>query len=132
MRKLRLLLATVTALLVGALAASPAQADLGPSQISVEPNAQFVTPFNISVALHVRCDGGLGFVHVTIDQGPPETAFTSHGEAGKDVVCNGQKQEVFVHTPGCCLFDAGKAYATASLFAQSGQAFHSKTVNITF
>jgi hypothetical protein len=130
--RLRLLLATTSALLVGGLAAGPAQAELGPSQISIEPNAQFVNPFDISVGLHVRCDGGLGQVFVTITQSPPETAFTSTGMAPKAVVCDGHNHQVSVQTPGCCLFDAGKAFVTVSLNAPSGPAFASKTVNITF
>jgi hypothetical protein len=74
----------------------------------------------IDVGLYVRCSGGSGSVIVNLNQYPPETPYpVATGSGPQIVACNGQTHSVAV-TVGGFGFDAGRAKATATVTAPSG------------
>jgi hypothetical protein len=74
----------------------------------------------LDVGLQVACTGGSGAVDVTVTQEPPETPYPEAAGSGPQfVVCDGRSHSVGV-TLGPGIFDAGKANATATLVAPSG------------
>ena len=84
----------------------------------------------LDVGLHVTCTGGSGAVDVTVTQAPPETPYPGGAGSGPQiVVCDGQSHAVAV-TIGGFGFDAGKAVATASLVAPSGDVTVTKQILI--
>jgi hypothetical protein len=95
----------------GSAGATPAFAD-----VSIEPNAQYDIQGSIlHVELRAACNGGAGAVVVDVTQAPPETEFpAAFGSGPRSVVCDGAAHEVAVTIFGEG-FDAGKAFATATL-----------------
>jgi hypothetical protein len=74
----------------------------------------------LDVGLHVSCTGGSGALDVTVKQEPPETPYPEAAGSGPQIVaCDGRSHSVAV-TVGPGIFDAGKATATATLLADSG------------
>jgi hypothetical protein len=84
----------------------------------------------LDVGLYVRCSGGSGTVIVDVTQSPPETPFpVSHGSGPQLVVCNGSTHSVGVTITGFG-FDAGKAWAKATLTAPSGSKTAQRSIQI--
>jgi hypothetical protein len=111
---------------VGLLAAATAQPASASAQVAIEPVAQYdVYGFMIHVELKARCDGGprLQLVQVDLTQSHPETPWPipggAMGSGFADVVCDGRTHEVGVTITGDG-FDAGSAFAAATLFAGDG------------
>jgi hypothetical protein len=121
----------VAALLVAGLPAS-ASAQANATQVAIEPQAQIdFAGFEVQVGLKVRCEGGFGSVSVSVSQAPPESAFNTNGSGGKTVVCNGTQQAVAVTVfANFGQFDAGRALASATLFAPSGSDTEQRTITI--
>jgi hypothetical protein len=75
---------------------------------------------NLDVGLYVRCTGGSGSVVVNVKQSPPETPYpVGLGSGPQLVVCDNHTHSVGVTIDGFG-FDAGKAWATATVTAPSG------------
>jgi hypothetical protein len=90
------------------------------SSVTINKYADFELSGGIlDVGLHVTCTGGTGAVDVTVTQDPPEAPLMAAGSGPQVVVCDGRSHSVGV-TVGGGKFDAGKATATALLFAPSG------------
>jgi hypothetical protein len=127
MKRIRLLIllgVVAVALPFGALhagaASKPKPASTTPmNYVEIEPNAAFDDAgFTLHVELKVRC-AGTGIVQVQVDQYPPETEFETHGFGTDTVTCDGQTHEEGVTITGI-KFDAGRAFATATLTATTG------------
>jgi hypothetical protein len=132
LKSVRALLVLATFVLAAALPSAGAANDS--RQVTIETNAQWGHNFlGVDLQLHVRCDGGMGFVNVQVSQSPPENQFPTQGFGGSPVSCNGQQQQVGVTVNGMG-FDIGKAFAFAQLFtpAAPAPATATKTINITF
>jgi hypothetical protein len=99
------------------------------SQVQIDPNAQYDIPGLIHVGLKVRCSGGPGTVTVRVTQSPPENPTVQNGVGSEPVVCDGQTHAVGVSIGGGN-FDAGKATATATLTAPSGNDTATRTIDI--
>jgi hypothetical protein len=102
--------------------AADATGGTGGSQVSINQYADF--NFNggqLDVGLQVSCTGVTGVVNVSVDQAYPETPdpLGAHGMGAMDVVCDGKTHNVGVTVVGV-IYDAGKAKATATLTAPSG------------
>jgi hypothetical protein len=117
----RILFAAAFALLlipagVALAGARPAKANPAFADVSIEPNAQYdIEGFILHVEVRATCAGGTGGVVVQVTQSPPETPYpVAFGSGPNAVVCDGQAHEtgVTIHGEG---FDAGKAWATATL-----------------
>jgi hypothetical protein len=123
--KKKLAAAVAVALAVGLSTAATAQAAsaAGSTQVAIEPVAQYdVYGSIIHVELKARCVGGslLKNVHVEVTQSPPETPWPmAMGMGDADVVCDGRTHEVAVTIFGEG-FDAGAAFAEATLTVLPG------------
>jgi len=90
------------------------------SALSINQYADFnFAGTQLDVGLQVRCTGGTGVVDISVDQYYPETPIAAHGTGFMDVVCDGKTRNVGVTVVGA-VYDAGKAKATATLIAPSG------------
>jgi hypothetical protein len=131
MKRIRLLIllsVLAVALPVGLLSGPAGAAGGSPNQVSINRNAQFDLLGGIlHVGLRVRCapQPTFGFVEVHVKQEPPESPLPARGDGfNAGVVCDGQTHDVGVSVfvtavdedPGFGPFDAGTAYATATLF----------------
>jgi hypothetical protein len=119
MKRIRLLIllgAIAVALPVAVWSAGSAGAAPAFADVSIEPNAQYDIQGSIlHVELRAACQGGAGAVVVDVEQFPPETEFPhAAGSGPRSVVCDGVAHEVAVTIFGEG-FDAGKAFATATL-----------------
>jgi hypothetical protein len=119
MKRIRLLVllgALAVALPFGVLAAGVAGAQSAFADVSIEPNAQYDIQGSIlHVEVRATCDGGTGAVVVEVTQSPPETPYpVAFGSGPNAVVCDGHEHETGVTIFGEG-FDAGKAFATATL-----------------
>jgi hypothetical protein len=130
------LAATVVAVLavgLSAATAQPASASGGSTRVAIEPVAQYdVLGFMIHVELLARCVGGgvLQLVQVDVTQSQPETpAPVGMGSGFADVVCDGRTHEVAVTINGEG-FDAGTAFAEATLFAGGSTATDARQIDI--
>jgi hypothetical protein len=125
--------ASVVLLAAGAL---PARADYCTTDVTIMPQAQYVTEVVVSVALHVTCGGDpvSGTVVVTVEQNPPETQSQTVGTGQQVVVCDEKQHDVAVTITGGSFsgFDIGKAFATATLFAPSGTDSDARPITIGF
>ena len=105
-----------------------------PTAVSIQPKAQFDDDgVFLHVGLSVRCAPSPlpGLVKVQVDQYPPESPTEVHGFGSNDVVCDGRSHTVGV-TLGGFKFDAGRAYATATVFPPSGpEATAARWIDIT-
>jgi hypothetical protein len=101
------------------------------SSLSIKSTADYdFVGTTIDVGLQVRCSGGSGSVIVDLSQAPPETPYpVGAGSGPQIVVCDGQSHGVAVTVAGVG-FDAGKAKATATLTALSGNVTKSSWVTI--
>ena len=106
---------TVLLMLLPAGAASAATTTSS-AQITIEEKADYdFVGGTIDVGLRIKCTGGSGSVIVDLEQYPPETPYpVATGSGPQIVVCDGQPRTVGVTVAGFG-FDAGKAYATATL-----------------
>jgi hypothetical protein len=119
MKRIRLLIllgALAVALPFGVLYAGSAGAAPAFADVAIEPNAQYDVLGNIlHVEVRAACNGGAGAVVVEVTQSPPETEYPfASGSGPRSVVCDGTAHEVGVTIFGEG-FDAGKAFATATL-----------------
>jgi len=102
------------------------------SSVSINQYADFdFAGALLDVGLLVKCSGGTGLATVSVDQDYPETwAMTgAHGTGVQDVVCDGRTHSVGV-TIASAPYDAGKAYARATVTAPSGDASASRWITI--
>jgi hypothetical protein len=109
------------------------------NSVSINYAAQYDLNGNIiHVGLSVRCKPGIvplepGQVDVTVEQGPPETAYPVAAGGGlNNVVCDGRSHSVGVSITGIG-FDAGRAKATATLIPPAGggnSVTTTRTINI--
>jgi hypothetical protein len=97
------------------------------NSVTIEEHADYdAAGFVLDVGLYVRCSGGTGFVSVTVEQSPPETvAPVAFGSGPQAVVCDGKARRVGVTIVGEG-FDAGRAWATATLVAPPAPAVTAK------
>jgi hypothetical protein len=99
-----------------ARARSTSSTPTGSVSINQYADWDFVGVF-LDVGLHVSCTDptGAGNVLVEVTQTPPQSpSVPAHGDGTQRVVCDGRSHYVGVTvTPGP--FDAGRAYATATL-----------------
>jgi hypothetical protein len=104
----------------------------GSNQVTIDQYAHYTTQNLLQVGLNVRCQGGVqGLVAVQVDQYPPETPFpVSFGSGTQPVVCDGKTHSVGVSYTGFG-YDAGKAKATATLTAPSGNVTVERWIIIT-
>jgi hypothetical protein len=128
MKRIRLLIllsVLAVALPVGLLSGPAGAAGGSTNQVSINRNAQFdLLGGVLHVGLRVRCapQSTFGFVEVHVKQEPPESPLPARGDGfNAGVVCDGQTHDVGVSvfvdgTEGAGPFDAGTAYATATLF----------------
>jgi Flp pilus assembly protein CpaB len=119
MKRIRLLIllgAVAVALPLAVLSAGSAGATPAFADVSIEPNAQYDIQGSIlHVELRAACNGGAGAVVVDVTQSPPETEYpVAFGSGPRSVVCDGTAHEVAVTIFGQG-FDAGRAFATATL-----------------
>jgi hypothetical protein len=119
MKRIRLLIllgVVAVALPLGVVFAGSAGAQPAFADVAIEPNAQYDIEGSIlHVELKVTCTGGAGSVVVDVTQSPPETEFPfAAGSGPRAVICDGGGREVAVTVFGEG-FDAGKAFATATL-----------------
>ena len=126
MNRLRLLV------LAGVLAAAvpfgmtAASATGSPNSVTINEKAQYdLFGEQIHVGLTVRCQPSAvsesGFVDVVLRQEYPETPnpLGATGIGGNAVVCDGRSRAVAVTVP-LGFFDAGRAFATATVTAPTG------------
>jgi hypothetical protein len=119
MKRIRLLIllgALAVALPLGVIFAGGAGAQPAYADVSIEPNAQYDVKGSIlHVEVRATCTGGAGAVVVDVEQYPPETPYeVGFGSGPNPVVCDGSSHETGVTIFGEG-FDAGKAFATATL-----------------
>jgi hypothetical protein len=114
--------------------ATTASGTTAATSVSIQPKAQFDDDgFILHVGLSVRCapSPAPGLVQVAVDQYPPESPTEVHGFGGNDVVCDGRSHTVGV-TIGGLKYDAGRAYATATVTPPTGpQATAARWIDIT-
>jgi hypothetical protein len=103
------------------------------NSVSIKDRAQYeLGGTHIEVGLTVKCSGGgLRTVEAEVTQSYPETPYPqgAFGVGAQNVVCDGQARSVAVTVP-LGLFDAGKAYAKATLDPLSPTAKSSKWITI--
>lgn len=100
------------------------------TEVSIQSTADYdVTGTNIDVRLNVRCSGGTGTVTVWLEQYYPESPAVGEGSGPNIVACDGRTHAAGVTVIGA-LFDPGKALATATVFAASGDKTVSKWITI--
>ncbi len=102
--------------------------------VSIQPKAQFDDDgLFLHVGLSVKCAPSPlpGLVKVQVDQYPPESPTEVHGFGSNDVLCDGRSHTVGV-TLGGLKYDAGRAYATATVIPPSGpEASAARWIDIT-
>jgi hypothetical protein len=115
MKKLALGAAAV-ALAMVSVGVGVAQASSATASVTMESNAQYDIQGSIlHVGVQATCSGGVGAVQVQVTQSPPETTYPGAVGFGQNsVVCDGQQHETAITIFGEG-FDAGKAFATATL-----------------
>jgi hypothetical protein len=125
----RLALGAAAAFALALVPAGVAQAQT--TDVSIEPNAQYDIQGSIlHVELKATCTGGTGAVVVQVTQSPPETPYpVAFGSGPNFVVCDGRTHEVGVTIFGEG-FDAGKAFATATLTSPAGSDTDMRTIDI--
>ena len=104
----------------------------GGSSVSINQYADFnFAGSQLDLGLQVSCTGGTGLVDVTVDQAYPETPLPTgaHGTGVQNVVCDGKTRYVTVTIVGV-LYDGGKATATATLLAPSGDVTVKRGISI--
>jgi hypothetical protein len=102
------------------------------SSVSINQYADFnFAGSQLDVGLYVRCTGGTGLVNLTVNQAYPETPLPTgaHGTGVQDVVCDGKTRYVTATVVGV-LYDGGKATATATLMAPSGDVTVKRQISI--
>jgi hypothetical protein len=102
------------------------------SSVSINQYADYEFAGGIlDVGLQVSCTGVSGVLDVTVTQNYPETPYPpmAAGSGPQDVVCDGRSHSVAV-TIGGGIFDAGKATATATLLAPSGNVTVTRPITI--
>jgi hypothetical protein len=123
MKRIRLLvvLAAVAAAVTMLPSLAGATGTTTGSSLSIKSTADYdFVGATIDVGLNVRCSGGSGSVIVALNQYPPETPYpVATGSGPQIVACDGRSHAVAVTVAGFG-FDAGRAKATASLTAPSG------------
>jgi hypothetical protein len=120
----------------GALASALIGVGVAPAQaatasVIIEPNAQYDLQGSIlHVEMKATCSGGSGAVAVQVTQSPPETPYpVAFGSGPNVVVCDGRQHEVGVTILGEG-FDAGRAWAKATLTAPGGGATDARYIDI--
>jgi hypothetical protein len=133
LKRIRLLaLAGVVAVaLPFGMSAAGASGSSGSTQVSIRPTADYdFTGTNVDVGYNVRCWGGSGAVVVWLEQFPPETPYpVGEGSSANIVACDGQTHSGSSTVVGA-VFDAGRAKATVTVTAPSGNRTVSSWINI--
>jgi hypothetical protein len=100
------------------------------TEVSIQSPADYdVTGTNIDVRVNVRCSGGTGTLTVLLEQDYPETPAVGAGGGPNIVACDGRTHAAGVTVVGG-LFDPGRALATATVVAESGDKTVSKWITI--
>jgi hypothetical protein len=99
--------------------------------VSISQYADFnFSGTQLDVNLLVRCTGVDGVANVSVTQDRPETGGTATGDGFNAlVVCDGRTHSVGVTIIGT-IYDPGKAFATATVIAESGTATTSRWITI--
>jgi hypothetical protein len=137
MKRIRLLVLAgvlAAALPLGMTAAGATGSTGSTNSVYIKDLAQYeLGGTNIEVGLTVKCSGGglLRTVEVEVTQAYPETPYPqgAFGVGAQNVVCDGQYRSVAVSVP-LGLFDAGRAYAKATLDPLSPTARSSRWITI--
>jgi hypothetical protein len=135
MKRIRLLVlaGVIAAAVPFGMTAAGATGGSGSNSVTIKDRAQYeLGGTHIEVGLTVKCSGGgLRTVEVEVTQPYPETPYPqgAFGVGAQNVVCDGQARSVAVTVP-LGLFDAGKAYAKATLDPLSPTAKSSKWITI--
>jgi hypothetical protein len=100
------------------------------TEVSIQSPADYdVTGTNIDIRVNVRCTGGTGTLTVLLEQYYPESPAVGEGGGPNIVACDGRTHAAGVTVIGG-LFDPGRAKATATVFAASGDKTVSKWITI--
>jgi hypothetical protein len=134
MKRIRLLVlaGVIAAALPFGMSVAGATGDSGSStEVSIMSQADFdFTGTNVDVGLNVRCSGGSGTVSVFLEQFPPETPYpVGEGSGANIVACDGATHAASLTVVGA-VFDAGRAKATATVMAPSGDKTVSRWITI--
>jgi hypothetical protein len=131
MKRLRLLVVAgvIAAALPFGISAAGASGTTS-TEVSIQSPADYdVTGTNIDVRVNVRCSGGTGTLDVLLEQYYPESPAVGVGSGPNIVACDGKTHAAGVTVVGA-LFDPGRALATATVVAESGDKTVSKWITI--
>jgi hypothetical protein len=133
MKRLRfiILLSTVAVALAVPVVAKATGGSGPASQVTIQEKVDYdFAGAALDVGLYVRCSGGSGSVIVDVMQYPPETPYPVGAGSGPQIIaCDSKTHSVGVTITGFG-FDAGRAKATATLTAPSGNVTTTRWVNI--
>jgi hypothetical protein len=101
------------------------------TSVSIKSTADYdFTGTNVDVGYNIRCYGGSGTVTVWLEQFPPETPYpVGEGSSANIVACDGRSHSGSATVVGA-VFDAGRAKATVTVMAPSGNKTVSSWVTI--
>jgi hypothetical protein len=123
MKRLRLLVVAgvIAAALPFGMSAVGASGSTGSTSVSIKSTADYdFTGTNVDVGYNVRCYGSSGTVTVWLEQYPPETPYpVGEGSSANIVACDGRSHSGSATVVGA-VFDAGRAKATVTVMAPSG------------